>query len=57
LGFFFGWIVLIMAVLDEIVQIFLRGRVFDIRDIVCNLLSTGFGIWVSRFIKVSWRKK
>ena len=51
LGFLFGWITLVCAILDEVIQLFVKHKVFHFGQIVSNFLSALVGIGLRQFIK------
>lgn len=57
LGFIFGKIIYPLAILDELLQHFLRGKAFDGLQMWLNILGTFAGVGISKFIKISWRKR
>jgi len=52
LGYIFGWIAMPLAFVDEILQHFIRGKQFNMIQMVCNIASTLLGIWLSKRYKI-----
>ncbi len=58
IGFFFGWFAPVMGIIDEVSQIFLKGRrVFQWIDMFANIIGALIGMGIARFIKISWRER
>ena len=60
LGYFFGWIVLVLAVIDEPVQFLIKKEKFSLFQMVLNIIGALAGMGISKFIKITvinpWRK-
>lgn len=57
LGFFFGIPAMVLAIIDEPIQLLVKSKGFSLIQMIWNIVGAGFGIWVSRFIKISWRER
>ena len=53
LSWAYGWIIMILAIADEVLQFFIPGRVMDIKDVARNMTASGIGL-VLRYL---WKKR
>jgi len=62
LSWIYGWIILLIAILDEVAQLFVPGRVMDIKDMLRNMGGAGIGLILNQFLHIrigrrEWKKK
>ncbi len=55
LGFFFNWLSLPCALLDEIGQLFVKNKSFNWSQVGSNILSALVGMGLGAFVKLSIR--
>lgn len=54
LGYFFGWLIMPLAILDEPIQLFVKNKEFSAIQMAWNMVGGLSGICISRFIKLSF---
>jgi hypothetical protein len=54
LGFAFKWLALPMAIMDEVIQLFIKGKSFSWIQMIINVLSALLGIGILNIVKLTF---